>query len=163
MKYLLFILPLFTLTMVTAQQPQPKPVELQKTNDQLVWLGWNEGYEKAVKDHKIVLVDAYTDWCGWCKRMDRDTYAQPDVIAKINSRFIPIKFNPEIPEQNYKIGDQVFTNQQLFGLLTQGKSTGFPTIYYIFPQKRSITVDAGYKGPADFLVILGKMIEEDSR
>src|SRR4051812_21578649 len=65
-------------------------------NDKLVWYGWNEGYEKAIKENKIVLVDAYTDWCGWCKKMDRDTYANPEVIKKLNQHFIAIKFNPEI-------------------------------------------------------------------
>src|SRR5438132_1421419 len=38
------------------------------------WLNWNEGYTQAAKDNKTMLVDVYTSWCGWCKRMDHDTY-----------------------------------------------------------------------------------------
>jgi uncharacterized protein YyaL (SSP411 family) len=123
-------------------------------NDKLVWYDWNTGYEKAIKEHKIVLVDAYTDWCGWCKKMDRDTYANSEVIKKINQHFVAIKFNPEIAFPTYKIGDQTFDNKQLYGLLTQGQSTGFPTTYYIIPAKNSLTVEVGYKGPEDFLRIL---------
>ena len=32
---------------------------------------------EARRTGKIVMIDVYTDWCGWCKRMDRDTYANP--------------------------------------------------------------------------------------
>src|SRR5689334_3927315 len=91
-------------------QEGPKASSMKPANDdKLVWMDWNTGYEKAIKTGKIVLVDAYTDWCGWCKRMDRDTYSQPLVIQKINAHFIPIKFNPEIPDKLYKVADQTYT------------------------------------------------------
>jgi thiol:disulfide interchange protein len=54
-----------------------KPAQTPAPKAELKWYGWNEGYAKAVKEGKIVLVDAYTDWCGWCKKMDRDTYSNP--------------------------------------------------------------------------------------
>lgn len=126
---------------------------------QIEWVDWNTGYEKATKEHKIILVDAYTNWCGWCKKMDADTYTNPDVVKKINEQFVAIKFNPEIPVSNYRIGDQVFDNRQLYGMLCQGKSTGFPTTYYITPHKNSLFIDAGYKGPADFLKVLDSVID----
>jgi thioredoxin-related protein len=147
MRYL--VLPLLFLCTAT----------LHAQSDKLVWQEWNAGYEKAVKENKIVLVDAYTEWCGWCKKMDRDTYANPEVIKKINQHFVPIKFNPEVPYSNYKVGTQTVNNQQLYGMLTQGKSTGFPTTYYITPSKNALSIDVGYKGPADFLKVLDAAIE----
>lgn len=128
-------------------------------NDKLVWEDWNTGYEKAIKQNKIILVDAYTEWCGWCKKMDRDTYTNPEVVKKINQYFIAIKFNPEVEQSGYKVGDQTLTNLQLYSLLCQGKSTGFPTIYYITPGKNSLVIDPGYKGPEDFLKVLEAAIE----
>lgn len=127
--------------------------------EKLIWHDWNTGYEKAIKENKIILVDAYTEWCGWCKKMDKDTYAHSEVIKKINKDFVAIKFNPEIANANYKIGDQIMNNQQLYSLLCQGKSTGFPTTYYITPSKNSLSIDAGYKGPSDFLKVLDAAIE----
>src|SRR5688572_14422721 len=62
--------------------------------EDIKWENWNDGYSKAVKQKKIALVDCYTDWCGWCKRMDKDTYAKEDIAKKINKHFVPIKFNP---------------------------------------------------------------------
>lgn len=129
----------------------------------LVWVDWNEGYEKAIKTGKIVLVDAYTDWCGWCKKMDRDTYSNPEVIKKINANFIAIKFNPEIEGKTYKIGDETFTGAQLYGLFTQGQSTGFPTTYFIFPAKKRILLDAGYKAPEGFLQVLETVVQESKK
>lgn len=32
---------------------------------------WQEIMEKARAEHKYILVDCYTDWCGWCKVMDK--------------------------------------------------------------------------------------------
>jgi uncharacterized protein YyaL (SSP411 family) len=127
--------------------------------DKLVWEDWNTGYEKAIKEQKIILVDAYTDWCGWCKKMDRDTYSNQDVIKKLNQYFVVIKFNPEVPFTEYKIGDQTFDNKQLYGMLCQGKPTGFPTTYYITPAKNTLSIDVGYKGPEDFLKVLDATIE----
>lgn len=156
---------LFIITALIVSIPafaqKSKPIETD--NSQLVWMEWNEGYEKAVKTGKIVLVDAYTDWCGWCKKMDRDTYSQIEVIKKINEHFIPIKFNPEIEDRIYKIGTETFSGAQLYSILTQGNSTGFPTIYYIFPSKKRILLDAGYKNPTDFIAVLNHIVEEGKK
>jgi thioredoxin-related protein len=127
-------------------------------SDKLVWENWNEGYEKAIKTNKILLVDTYTEWCGWCKKMDRDTYSNPEVIKKLNQYFVVVKFNPEIACSTYKVGDQTLSNKQLYSMLCQGKSTGFPTTYYITPSKNSLVIDPGYKGPEEFLKILDKAI-----
>ncbi len=134
--------------------------QLKAQSDKVVWLDWNTGYEKAQKEGKIVLVDAYTTWCGWCKKMDADTYANPQVAKYINEHFVPIKFNPEVANSNYKVGDQVVDNQQLYSLLCQGKSTGFPTTYFITISKNSLNIDVGYKGPTDFLKVLNEMVTQ---
>ena len=44
---------------------------------------------------KKIIIDLYTDWCGWCKVMDRNTFTNPKVISLINDNFLPIKFNAE--------------------------------------------------------------------
>ena len=155
--YTLCLLPLMALlALKPAQQTTPAKVELK-------WYGWNEGYAKAVKEGKIVLVDAYTDWCGWCKKMDRDTYTNADVIKKINEHFVPIKFNPEIQGVTYTVGEKTFTPQELYAMLTQGNSTGFPTTYYIFPNKMTLFYDPGYKAPDAFIQVLDMAIAESKK
>jgi uncharacterized protein YyaL (SSP411 family) len=113
----------------------------------------------AKKTNKIILVDAYTDWCGWCKKMDRDTYSQPEVIKILNKDFVIIKFNPEITDVEYDLDGVKISGRELFGQLTRGKSTGFPTTYFIEPNKKQIQIAAGYLGPDDFLKVLAQAKE----
>lgn len=122
--------------------------------DELKWLDWNTGYTLAKKSNKIVLVDAYTDWCGWCKKMDKDTYTNPKIIGILNKDFVVIKFNPEIKDAVYELEGQKVSGRELFAQLTQGKSTGFPTTYFIEPNKKQIQIAAGYLGPDDFEKVL---------
>ncbi|RED93835.1 thioredoxin family protein [Marinoscillum furvescens] len=62
------------------------------------WLSFEEAVEKAEQEPKKLLIDIYTDWCGWCKRMDRDTYANPEIAEYINENFYAVKFNAEQKE-----------------------------------------------------------------
>lgn len=138
----------------------------QKTNKpetaakEIKWLGWTEGFEKGNKEGKVMLIDAYTDWCGWCKRMDKDTYSNPDVIDYVNANFIPIKFNPEIENVKYKVEGQMLNGMELYSLLTQGKSHGFPTTYFLLPKQKSMMYDQGYRNAKDFIDVLKKVAEE---
>src|ERR1043166_1262050 len=79
-----------------------------RQQDALKWYQWNEGYPIAQKQGKMILVDAYTDWCGWCKKMDRDTYTNSDVIKKLNQHFIIVKFNPEQREKVYQVDSKSY-------------------------------------------------------
>lgn len=129
-----------------------------KTDNELKWLDWNTGYPMAKKANKIILVDAYTNWCGWCKKMDRDTYTDPKIIGALNRDFVIIKFNPEIAEIQYDLDGVKISGRELFAQLTQGKSTGFPTTYFIQPNKKQIQIAAGYLGPEDFLKVLDQIV-----
>jgi uncharacterized protein YyaL (SSP411 family) len=140
------------------------PIHAQATKkDEINWYGWTEGYEKGNNEGKIMLIDAYTDWCGWCKRMDRDTYSNPDVISFINKHFIAIKFNPEIENVTYDVDGQKVQGGQLYYMLTQGQSHGFPTTYFLLPKQKSMLYDQGYRNSTDFLELLKKVIEESKK
>lgn len=144
----------FSFLLVGSSQAQTKATELK-------WYNWNEGYPLAIKSGKIILIDAYTDWCGWCKKMDRDTYSNQEVIKKINQNFIPIKFNPELKDLTYKVDSQTFTAGELFYQISRGENTGFPTTYYINPSKKSLMIDPGYKDAPTFMQILDKVIADN--
>uniref|UniRef100_A0A3Q2YUK7 Spermatogenesis-associated protein 20-like TRX domain-containing protein n=1 Tax=Hippocampus comes TaxID=109280 RepID=A0A3Q2YUK7_HIPCM len=44
---------------------------------------------------KKVFIDIYTDWCGWCKKMDKDTFQNPEVAAYMNENFLMVKMDAE--------------------------------------------------------------------
>ena len=56
--------------------------------------GIGSGDSKAKKENKPALIDFYADWCGWCERLDKDTYTDPKVID-LSKRFVMIKVNTE--------------------------------------------------------------------
>lgn len=56
---------------------------------------WQEAFAQAKKENKHVFVDAYTDWCHWCKVMDKETFTDPAIADYLNSEFIPIKMDME--------------------------------------------------------------------
>ena len=56
---------------------------------------WEEAFAKAEETGKHVFVDAYTDWCYWCKVMDKETFTDEAIAAYLNEEFIPIKVDME--------------------------------------------------------------------
>lgn len=129
----------------------------------ITWYDWNEGYPLAVKQKKIILIDAYTDWCGWCKRMDRDTYTQAEVIKKLKEHFVTVKFNPELSDRTYKVDTATYTASQFYFQINRGESNGFPTTYFINPQKKSLMMQPGYLGPEQFMQVLDMVIKDASK
>ncbi len=61
----------------------------------LQWISYGEALERAEKEDKHVLIDFYTNWCGWCKRMDSQTYTDPVVVDLLSQHFVIAKINAE--------------------------------------------------------------------
>ncbi len=101
------------------------------------WLTIEEMQVKMKIEKRPVLVDLYTDWCYWCKVMDKKTYADPKVAAYINEHFYAVKIDAESKEV-IKWSDRTFSyNVQNkindFALFVSPNELGFPTTA-IFPQ-----------------------------
>lgn len=56
---------------------------------------WVEATEKASTASKLLFVDAYTDWCYWCKVMDKKTFADTSIINLMNENFVSLKLEME--------------------------------------------------------------------
>ena len=48
---------------------------------QIKWMGIEEAMRKQDSMPKTVMIDMYTDWCGWCKKMDAETFSNPELAA----------------------------------------------------------------------------------
>jgi len=73
---------------------------------QLKWLtNYDEVLTRAKAEKKPVLIDFTTDWCGWSKKMDRETFAKKDVQKELRD-FLLIRINPEANDDNEKIGEK---------------------------------------------------------
>ena len=130
--------------------------------EEIHWYDWNEGVELAKKEGKIALIDAYTDWCHWCKVMDRQTYTNKAVIALINESFVPIKFNPEL-DRKYIAGVDTFSGRELLSALSGGRPSGYPTTYFYLTKKNVMLQEAGFIEPDKFENLLKGVIAEHEK
>lgn len=126
---------------------------------ELKWYDFEEGMEKAKKENKALLIDAYTDWCGWCKVMDKETYKDAKVIAKLNESFVAVKFNPEL-DKKYNVDGTLKNGEGLLLWLAQGNPGGFPTSYFVFNPSKNMerAMQPGYLPPTDFLKLLDMVL-----
>jgi thioredoxin-related protein len=122
----------------------------------LQWKSFNDGLAEAQKSGKKVMVDVYTDWCSWCKKMDKDTYANNDVAQYLAKKFVSIKLNAEAGGKLTYRG-QSYTEQQLAGAFGV---TGYPSILFLNSDGEPITVLPGYSDAQRFKVILTYIADE---
>lgn len=63
---------------------------------EIQWFSLEEAEAELKKSpEKHLFIDFYTDWCGWCKTMDRTTFTDPEVIQSLNDKYIAVKFDAE--------------------------------------------------------------------
>ena len=101
---------------------------------------FDEALSDAKEQNKMVIVDVYTDWCGWCKKMDKDTYSNSDIKDLIEDNFIYVKLNAEGSEkQSYK--GKTYTSADLSVFF---HVDGFPT--HVFLNSDGKVIDFNYNG-----------------
>ncbi len=103
-------------------------------------VSFKDAQKLAAKGKKIIMVDLYTDWCGWCKRLDKDTYSNEDVGKYADDNFISLKVNAEKGEG--------------IDLAKSGKVNGYPTIIFYNEKGEEIHRLVGYQKPNDFIQTL---------
>jgi thioredoxin-related protein len=89
------IMILSSLTVVTpVENSQPVVAE----EGPVKWMTFEEAVERSKKEKRKIFIDVYTDWCGWCKVMDKNTFTDPTVAKVLNEKFYAVKFNAEQKE-----------------------------------------------------------------
>jgi len=114
------------------------------------WLTFEEAVAKSNKEPKKLLIDIYTDWCGWCKRMDKTTYSNPEVIKVINNYYYPVKLNAE-QQADIQFDDHTFSfvsegrrgYHELAASLTNNKLS-YPTTVFMTENHEIIQALPGY-------------------
>ncbi len=56
---------------------------------------WGEVLNKSEIQDKPVFVDIYTDWCGYCRKMDKDVFSNDIVISYMNDNYLNVKVDGE--------------------------------------------------------------------
>jgi thioredoxin-related protein len=126
------------------------------------WLSWEEAVQRMEKEPKKMFIDVYTDWCGWCKKMDASTFVDPQVVTKMNEHFYAVKFNAEQRESvEYKDHTLQFRADagrrgvhELAYSLLDGRMS-YPSFVYLDENQNRITISPGYKTGDAMLSELG--------
>jgi len=63
--------------------------------DKIHWLSFEDAIAANIKNPKPILIDVFTDWCGWCKKLDKTTYANKVIIEYVNANFYAVKLDGE--------------------------------------------------------------------
>jgi thioredoxin-related protein len=114
------------------------------------WESFNAGLEKAKAQKKTILVDVYTDWCGWCKKMDANTYTDPKVKEYLKKNFTIIKLNAEGTAPIMYKGQKMSPAEFAQGMGV----TGYPATLFMKSNGDGITLLPGYAEAPQFLDIL---------
>jgi thioredoxin-related protein len=132
--------------------------------DTLKWYTWEEAAELNKTAPKKIFVDVYTDWCGWCKRMDKSTFADSSVAAYLAANFYPVKLNAE-QKADIQFNGHTFKYvadgkvHELAYSLLDGKMQ-YPNFVYLNEKYERIMISPGYKEPKDIVKELKFAAEE---
>ncbi|MCB0698320.1 MAG: DUF255 domain-containing protein [Chitinophagales bacterium] len=129
------------------------------------WMNWEEVQVAMKKEPKKVWVDVYTDWCGWCKVMDKKTYSNPEVIKYMNEHFYAVKFNAEGRDDIRFMGttfsfEPQYKANKLAVELMRGQMS-YPTNVFMEKHFQNPSPIPGYQGVPQMELIL-KYLAEDT-
>ena len=114
------------------------------------WTTWDDGLRTAASKKRPVLVDVYTDWCGYCRKMEREVYSRDDVREYLSQRFVTVKVNAESAKPA-TISDRKVTEA---AVAARYRVSGYPTTVFLKANGDHLVNVPGYV-PADrFLLLL---------
>ena len=127
--------------------------------NKIKWHSWEEAIEKSKKEKRKIFVDIYTDWCGWCKKLDKTTFAEEHIAKYINSNYYAVKFNAEMETsitlkgQEYKFvksGNRGY--HELAAQLLQGQMS-YPSMVFMDEDFNIIQAIPGFQDIKTFEMI----------
>ncbi len=114
------------------------------------WKTLPDAVAAAQSSQKKIMVDVFTDWCFWCKKMDTSVYGDMEVQKYLADHFELVKLNAE-SESKHIFRDGNYSERQIAGAF---EVDGYPTTLFLSSDAQMITAVPGYLEPKTFLAVL---------
>ena len=134
---------------------------LALAQEKIQWMSIEDAYELTLTEEnpKKIFIDVYTDWCGWCKRMDKATFQNEEVATYMNEHYYNVKFDAEQKESVEILGNTFkFVPQgnrgyhELAAALLNGKMS-YPTVVFLNRKFEMLSPVPGYQESLAFMNI----------
>ncbi len=134
------------------------------------WVSLEEAVELQKKAPKKIMIDMYTNWCGPCKMLDRNTFQNKDVADYVNENYYAVKFNAE-GNEDVTFKGKAYTNPNYDPARANKRNSAhelsryfriqaYPTIVFLDEKLELIVPLSGYKKPQQLELYL-KMFKKD--
>jgi thioredoxin-related protein len=133
---------------------------------QVKWYTVEEAEKLSKEKPRKWLIDVYTDWCGWCKKMDKETFNHPVIAEYINENYYAVKLNAESRESitfngtTYKYRQEGNRGYQELAVGLLNGQMSFPSIAYLNNELQLLGAVPGYKTPQSIEPLLNYIVEE---
>lgn len=137
-----------------------------KVPEKVKWYTIEQALELQKKEPRKILIDVYTDWCGWCKKMDAETFSHPVIAEFLNTHFYPVKFDAESSDSIVFAG-KTFKNEnqgnrpthQFAVALLQGNMS-YPSVAYLNEKLQLLAAIPGYYTASNLEPLLNFIAED---
>jgi thioredoxin-related protein len=129
-----------------------------QTESGIRWMNIEEAEAACKKNPRKIFVDVYTDWCGWCKKMDQSTFRDSLVARYAGEKFYAVKLNAE-GRDNIIFRDKVFhflperKAHELAMLLLSGEMS-YPSIVFLDEKLQPLQTHSGFADARQFQVLM---------
>jgi len=114
------------------------------------WYSYEDAVKKAQLKPKKIFIDVYTDWCGWCKKMDRSTFSAENIVKILNKDFYAVKLNAESKKAIDVNGESTTPR----AVARKFHVSAYPTTVYLDEKQNLIQSIPGYQNADNLDLIL---------
>jgi thioredoxin-related protein len=120
------------------------------SQEKVNWMTWDEAVKANEKEPKLIFIDLYTSWCGWCKVMDQKTFSNEGIAKQMNNTFYAVKFDAERKDTIHFKGQQLVNGgggrspHQLAVSLLE-KNMSYPSFVVLNEKFERLNILKGYR------------------
>jgi thioredoxin-related protein len=146
-----------------------KPIN-EDPEGKINWVTIEEAIKLQKKEPKKIIMDVYTNWCGPCKMLDKNTFGNADVANYINKNYYAVKFNAE-GNDKVTFKDKTYSNPNFDPAKVNRRNSphefarflkvrAYPTMVFLDENANLIYPITGYLKPQQLELYL-KMFKSD--